>query len=282
MSNLYSDHCTTTSTETNVRQVFTTPLTPTQSSAQSRPRMLSGGGGGGSGGGGLPPPPPPPNITNITTLKVDFRDKDRFAGQEYNVWAMHMQVIFEEHELWNIVYGTTPEPAAGHADLPQWTRSDKRARSLILQRLDQTMIHHTQAAPTSHGVWSKLSTLYQAADSAHKMIATHLFHTMTMKENDQVEKYVIQFRSARARLASCGTNLSETEAAKAFLASLHSTFKTPATLPCNPVPRLTECCHLIPFDPTTRRSTVQCIVFGIHVSRIQSHDIHKFALISPS
>lgn len=180
---------------------------------------MSGVGGGG-GGGGLPPPPPPQNITNITTLKLDFRDKDRFAGQEYDVWAMRMQAIFEEHELWDIVNGTTAQPAAGHADLPQWTKLDKRARSLILQGLDRTMIHHTQAAPTSHGVWSRLSTLYQAADSAHKMAAIRLFHTMTMKENDQVEKYVIQFRSVRARLASCGTTLSETEAAEAFLASL--------------------------------------------------------------
>lgn len=82
------------------------------------------------------------------------------------------------------------------------------------------MMLHTTAAPTSNDVWSRLTAVYQATDSSHKMSATKAFHSLMMKEGEPIEKYVQTFRSARARLAACGTNLSETDAAKAFLASL--------------------------------------------------------------
>lgn len=47
----------------------------------------------------------PPNVTQILNIKVDFKDKDRFAGQDYHVWAMRLQAIFEEQEVWDVVNG---------------------------------------------------------------------------------------------------------------------------------------------------------------------------------
>lgn len=154
------------------------------------------------------------------SVKIEFRDKDRFSGQEFDIWSMRMQVIFEEQEIWDVVTGTTPEPAPGSVERDHWLRQDRRARNILMQGLDRTMIHHTLAATTAHGIWSRLCHLYQAVDSAHKMAATKNFHMLTMKEGEQVERYVSTFRSARARLASCGTLLTEIEAAEAFIASL--------------------------------------------------------------
>lgn len=113
-------------------------------------------GGGGIGGGGNPPPVisiVTKILTSLVTqIRIDFRDKDRFSGSDYEIWSMHMQGIFEEHELWDIVSGVTKEPAAGHADLPQWKKNDKKARNIILSCLDKSMMLHTTAAPTSNDV----------------------------------------------------------------------------------------------------------------------------------
>lgn len=126
--------------------------------------------------------------------------------------------------MWDIVRGATPTPPANHADLAQWIKSDKRAQNFILSALDKTMIHHTNTTPTSAEVWQRLQDLYQATDSSHKMLVTKQFHSLSMKDGEQVEKYVQQFRSLRARLASCGTVLTETKAAEAFLASLPASY----------------------------------------------------------
>lgn len=161
--------------------------------------MLHGPGGGGGGGGGNPQNPPPPpapavtNVTNVTQIRIDFRDKDRFNGNDYDIWSMRLQGIFEEHDLWDIVSGRSPKPAAGHADLPTWNKSDKRARNIILSALDKSMVHHTNAADTSSEVWKRLENLYRATDSTHKMSITKQFHSLTMRDGEQVEKYVQQF-----------------------------------------------------------------------------------------
>lgn len=91
---------------------------------------------------------------------------------------------------------------------------------MIFSTLDKSMMHHTSAANTLAEVWKRLQDLYQATDSTHKMSITKQFHTLTMGEGDHVEKFVQQFRSLRARLALCGTTLTETKAVEAFLASL--------------------------------------------------------------
>lgn len=116
--------------------------------------------------------------------------------------------------------GASPTSAANAPEYAQWHRFDRRARNIILQGLDRTMMHHTLNTTTSHGVWSRLCDLYQVVDAAYKMAATKAFHTLTLKDEENIDKYVSLFRSARARLASCRTLLTETEAAEAFLALL--------------------------------------------------------------
>lgn len=173
-----------------------------------------------------PPPvnPPAPQVTNINHFKIDFRDKDRFSGSDYDIWEMRLQGIFEEHKLWGIVDGSIPEPAANHVDHPNWVKSDRKARNIILAVLDKTMMYHASSAFTSNAVWSRLKDLHKSTDSSHKMAITKQFHSMTMREGESVEKYIQHFRSVRARFASCGTLLTESEAAEAFLASLPSSY----------------------------------------------------------
>lgn len=55
------------------------------------------------------------------------------------------------------------------------------------------------------------------------------FHSLMMKEGESVKKYIQHFKSVRARMSSCGTNLSEMEAAEAFLASLPGSYSASVT-----------------------------------------------------
>lgn len=87
------------------------------------------------------------------------------------------------------------------------------------------MMLHTTAAPTAAAVWSRLEDAYSAVDTAHRMAATKQFYSLQMREGDSVERYITAFRTARARLHTCGTILDETEAAEAFLASLPSSYE---------------------------------------------------------
>lgn len=151
---------------------------------------------------------PPASVLNyIKNMKNDFRDKDRFSGNYYDIWEMCRPArdIGGTGPV-GVVDGSLPAPADTHVDYSPWIKSDQKARNIILASLDKSMMYHTSATPTSQAIWSRLKELYK---SSNKMARTKQFHLLTMREGKSVEKYIQHFRSIRARMVSCGTNLSE-------------------------------------------------------------------------
>lgn len=55
------------------------------------------------------------NPAPIVHMKIDFKEKNRFAGTHFDVWAMRVKTILKENDLWAVVDGTSPRPAQGAA-----------------------------------------------------------------------------------------------------------------------------------------------------------------------
>lgn len=92
--------------------------------------MSSGGGGGGR----VPNLPPAPNVA-INKYKFKFRDRDRFNGQHFDIWMIHVRTILQELQLWEVVTGAKPKPAATAAPdvIKAWEFKDLKPGMLFNQ-----------------------------------------------------------------------------------------------------------------------------------------------------
>lgn len=66
-----------------------------------------------------------------SAIKLDLKDKDRFVGHNYGVWAHRLKTILQIEEVWDIVNGTTALPttlAATQVDNDAWKKKDLCAR----------------------------------------------------------------------------------------------------------------------------------------------------------
>lgn len=88
-------------------------------------------------------------------MKLNFKDKDRFSGSNYDVWAHRVKTLLQIEELWDIVNGTVLRPDANTlvADLNAWVKKDLRARAILELTIDNTMIRHIKDAISAHLTW---------------------------------------------------------------------------------------------------------------------------------
>lgn len=78
------------------------------------------------------PPPPPQNVI-INYYKVEFRDRDRFNGQHFDIWMIRVRSKLQELQLWEVVTGTEvkPLPTVAADVIKAWDLKDLKARNVI-------------------------------------------------------------------------------------------------------------------------------------------------------
>lgn len=160
-------------------------------------------------------------------VKLDLKDKDRFTGQNYDVWAHRIRTILQIEDTWEIVDGTTTKPAApaaAQADITAWKKKDLRARAILELSIDSSMIHHIDDAVTSHQAWTSLSQMFATTNQSSLVHATRSFWNCKMKDHDSVEDLMC-FRHLRQKLASAGTKVTEIQASMALLMSLPEKYR---------------------------------------------------------
>ncbi len=69
------------------------------------------------------------NSSNPLSSITRFRNEDQLhsTGENFVSWKKLQTILFLALDLYDIVSGATPEPAAAHKDYAEWVRRDSRA-----------------------------------------------------------------------------------------------------------------------------------------------------------
>jgi hypothetical protein len=93
-----------------------------------------------------------------STRRVDSSHLVKLGEDNYEVWKFQITSILEATEVWGVVCGTTPCPAAiDVAEVTAWMKEDRYAKSIIIPSLGQQQIGHVFKCTYSKEIWDKLA-----------------------------------------------------------------------------------------------------------------------------
>lgn len=127
---------------------------------------------------------PPANVT-VNNFKYEFKNRDRFNGQNFDIWVVRVRSILQELEIWGHVDGTVPKPPDTKSDVVKldWLSKDRRARNVIQAALDSSMMFHAMTATSSKDIWDSLCQVHQKKSVSSLVNATRDFYNYKMRES---------------------------------------------------------------------------------------------------
>lgn len=88
--------------------------------------------------------------------KVDLLTKDN-----YKTWRMKAEALLDVSSLWDYVSGEKKLPSDDADDLQkEWKTNDKRAKSMLILHMSETLLPLVEECKTSSEVWLKLENVY--------------------------------------------------------------------------------------------------------------------------
>ena len=103
---------------------------------------------------------------NSTQLSVSILD-----GKNYNRWCGQMRILFDYHELWDVVESGVSALAANATETQRVAHRDQKKNNnkalyLIHQGMNDETFEHIEGATTTSEAWTILSTNYKGDDTA--------------------------------------------------------------------------------------------------------------------
>jgi len=99
--------------------------------------------------------------------KVDMKQLGSIAKLEplddnnWSTWHQQIIQVLQLGDIFGIVDGQIPKPAAGHTDLGIWNFNDKYAQCLITQSMAKAQMMHIGWLTTSHEIWTALKAIHE-------------------------------------------------------------------------------------------------------------------------
>uniref|UniRef100_A0A453DLB0 DUF4219 domain-containing protein n=1 Tax=Aegilops tauschii subsp. strangulata TaxID=200361 RepID=A0A453DLB0_AEGTS len=129
----------------------------------------------------------------------------------YTVWAIKAQAIFDVHTVWEAV---EPGDAAVNA------RKDKMARALLLRALPEDVLLQVSMKLTAREVWDSLKVRFVGADRVRAARLATLrgeFDRLKMADGEELDVYGGRLAAMAARYANLGETLGDAALVKKLL-----------------------------------------------------------------
>lgn len=129
-------------------------------------------------------------------LTFDFKEKDCFAGKDFEIWHMRVRAILKDKDWLGYLDGTTARPVPAVPATPtnaetcavnEWDKADQKVLTLLMQCLATETMHHLYGVSTFKEVWDQLLQACHSKDTLSQVIATQKFYQLRMQETDSVE-----------------------------------------------------------------------------------------------
>lgn len=188
----------------------------------------AGPGGPGAAGGQVAVPVIAPMAASSSSAS-DFKEKDRFDGTNYTVWALRMSASLKSKELWDVVSGTLAKPADLAADpvaTALWVKANNQAIHVILGGISSDWMENITQNLTAKELWEELTLQYSKLNMLSQVAADFKLRSLRMRDGDTAEKHVGLFRAARIRLHASGDVIADFKAIGIFLSSLPPAYRS--------------------------------------------------------
>ncbi|MCO5560242.1 hypothetical protein L7F22_013853 [Adiantum nelumboides] len=150
---------------------------------------------------------------------------DRLNYSNYQPWRMTMELLLQSRDLMGVVDGTSARPAAGHADLADWIKSDLAARLELLLHMEDTQKHNVRCLTSAKEIWDRLKDSYKHKDVSSQVTLLKKLTNLSMDETSSVKKFLESWRNALDDVALSGLALPENVQAVMLLAALPSSWQ---------------------------------------------------------
>ena len=130
---------------------------------------------------------------NSTQLSVPILD-----GKNYNWWCVQMRVLFDYHELWDVVESGVSALAANATEAQRVAhrdrkKNDNKALYLIHQGMNDETFEQIEGATTASEAWTILSTNYTGDDKIKRVRLQTLrrqYELLQMETTKTVDVYL--------------------------------------------------------------------------------------------
>lgn len=140
-----------------------------------------------------------------------------FDGSNYSNWKFRMQILLEEHNLFNLVgkeldtlIAELPAETVT-AQTPVLRKNDKKCKSLITQRISDSHLEYVKKKDTAYDMWKALSDSFERTGVSSQLRLRKMLLTMRYASTESMASHFLKFDKLVRELKSTGATLEETD-----------------------------------------------------------------------
>lgn len=127
-------------------------------------------------------------------------------------WAMQMEALLEEKELWDVVTGDEPVPTTGPTSkaMKNYVRKQKSARAKIILHLHKSQLPHARF-DTPKEIWDNLKRVHQARGYGTVLAMRRKFFSMGKLEDQSMQAWIASVRDIAYRLEAADFKINDVD-----------------------------------------------------------------------
>lgn len=156
-------------------------------------------------------------------------------------WAMQMEALLEEKELWDVVSGTEIAPTTGPNSKASkaFARKLKLAKAKIILHLDKSQLPHARF-DTPKEIWDNLACIHRTRGFGTLLAMRRKFFNMHKLEEQSMQAWIASVRDAAYRLESADFEVKDIDLIIALTQGLPEIYNSLIiSLDATPVDKLT-------------------------------------------
>ena len=124
---------------------------------------------------------------------------EKFNGQDYAIWARHMENILMECDLSKYLNK--------HDDITDYKEGeDRRALAEIMFTLDKSQMRLVLKCQTANEAWEKLKAKHLHSSESNRIFLKQQFFGLKMKENETMQEFIARIDEMADQLISLDVN----------------------------------------------------------------------------
>ena len=118
---------------------------------------------------------------------------DKFDGNNYESWKIHMRAVLINTDLWDYTSGRKKDTSTEKAEDLEWIRMDEKALSHILLHIESNQLLHVKNCKTSKDAWDVLEKIFEETRPAQKVsLFTQLIKKKTTDDSNIRGKFKLK------------------------------------------------------------------------------------------
>ncbi len=155
-------------------------------------------------------------VNNSTMAKSEINTQIKLSTDNYLSWKLGISCALRAHGLWEIVDGSStcpivPEEAnqEQHQQLKNWKKNDNKAKTLIINSLDEIHVRLIVNCTTSYDMFAKIVDYREQTTVTSKYEAKKKFTDLTYTAAHNVTSYLVELETITKQLYDLGAPVSE-------------------------------------------------------------------------